>query len=120
MITEQTPYGLQVTIPQTGHNSEVVYRLRQVRKINNNCKYEQELIAEIEKKEKIWTDEFLKVAEEMESWLHKLVTPIDWLEYAQTYGDFYLNYHDRLNTLANKINECSFEYAERSRHGWCL
>ena len=46
MIIENRPFGLKVIIPETEYNSEFVYSLRQVRTINNNCKKEQDLIAE--------------------------------------------------------------------------
>lgn len=120
MITENTKYGLKVIVPKTDHTSEFVYFLRQVRTINNNCKEEQELIAEIEKKEKPLTDEFLKLVAEMEGWFSKLRTEDDWREYDERYGDFNRNYHDKIDKLEEEINNCSFEYANRSKHGWCL
>ena len=120
MITRETTYGLKVTIPETEHNSEFVYHLRQVRTINNNCKEEQELIAELEKKEKPLTDEFLKLVAEMEGWFSKLRTADDWREYEERYGDFNKNYHDKIAKLEEEINNCSFEYADRSKHGWYL
>ena len=120
MIIENRPFGLKVIIPKTEYNSEFVYSLRQVRTINNNCKNEQDLIAEIEKREKPLTDEFLKLVEAMEGWFTKLRTADDWHEYNQKYGDFNRNYHDKIRELAEKINNCSFEYADRSKHGWCL
>ena len=120
MIIEKKPFGLVITIPETEHNSEFVYSLRQVRAINNDCKKEQKLIAEIEKREKPLTDEFLKLVAEMESWFFKLHTADDWRKYNERYGDFNTNYHDRLRELEEKINNCSFEYAVRRKHGWCL
>lgn len=120
MIIEKTTFGLRVTIPETEHNSEFVYCLRQVRTINNNCKKEQALIAEIEEREKPLTKEFLKLVKEMESWFSKLLTADDWREYNERFGDFNTNYHDRLGELEEQINNCSFEYADRSKHGWCL
>ena len=65
-------------------------------------------------------DEFLKLVEAMEGWFTKLRTADDWHEYNQKYGDFNRNYHDKIRELAEKINNCSFEYADRSKHGWCL
>lgn len=120
MIVEKRDWGLKVIIPSSDHNSEFVYNLRQVRVLNNDCKYEQELIAEIEKKEKPLTDEFLKLAEEMEGWFNKLCTPDDWDNYKAEHGDFSTNYHDKLREIGEQIQNCSFEYAHRSRHGWCL
>lgn len=120
MIIKKMDWGLKVIIPSSDHNSEFVYNLRQVRVLNNNCKYEQELIAEIEQKEKPLTDEFLKLAEEMEVWFHKLHTPADWDNYTANYGDFNANYHYKLREIGEQIQNCSFEYAQRSKHGWCL
>ena len=120
MITENTKYGLKVVIPKTKYNSEFEYHLRQVRILNNDCEEEQELIAEIEKKEKPLTDEFLKLVEEMEEWFSELRTSDDWNDYYDRYGDFNSNYHDKIAKLEEEINNCSFEYANRSKHGWCL
>lgn len=120
MIIEKRPFGLKVTIPETEYNSEFEYSLRQVRTINKDCKEEQELIAEIKKKEKPLTDEFLKLVADMEGWFSKLRTADDWSKYDERYGDFNSNYHDKIAKLENEINDCSFEYANRSKHGWCL
>lgn len=120
MIVIKHNWGMKVIIPETDYNSELEYRLRQVRVLNDDCKEEQELIAEIEKKEKPLTDEFLKLVEEMESWFSKLRTADDWREYNERYGDFNSNYHDKIRELEEEINNCSFEYAERSKHGYCL
>ena len=111
MIIEKKSFGLLITIPETEHNSEFV---------NDDCKKEQKLIAEIEKREKPLTDEFLKLVKEMEGWFTKLRTADDWHEYNQKYGDFNRNYHDKIRELEEEINNCSFEYADRSKHGWCL
>ena len=120
MIIEKRPFGLKVTIPETEYNSEFEYSLRQVRTINKDCKEEQELIAEIEKKEKPLTEEFLKLAAEMEGWLHKLHTKDDWDNYTAKYGDFNYNYHYKMSEIEKQIQDCSFEYARRSKHGWRL
>ena len=120
MIIEKKDWGLKVIIPATDHNSEFEYHLCQVRVLNNDCKYEQELIAEIEKKEKPLTLEFLKLASEMEEWFCKLRTHEDWEDYTAKYGDFNANYHDKLREIDGQIQDCSLEYAHRSKHGWCL
>ena len=117
MIIENRPFGLKVIIPKTEYNSEFVYSLRQVRTINNNCKKEQDLIAEIEKREKPLPDEFLKLVEAMEWWVTKLHTADDSHEYSQKYGDVKRNYHYKIKELEEEINNCSFEYADRSKHG---
>lgn len=120
MIVIKHQWGMKVIIPETDYNSELEYRLRQVRVLNNDCKEEQELIAELEKREKPLTDEFLKLVAEMEGWFSKLRTVDDWSEYEERYGNFNRNYHDKIDKLEEEINNCSFEYAERSKHGWCL
>lgn len=120
MIVIKHNWGMKVIIPKTDYNSELEYRLRQVRVLNDDCKEEQELIAEIEKKERPLTDEFLKLVAEMEEWFSKLRTADDWREYDERYGDFNRNYHDKIDKLEEEINNCSFEYANRSKHGWCL
>ena len=120
MIVIKHQWGMKVIIPETDYNSELEYRLCQVRTINDDCKEEQELIAEIEKKEKPLTEEFLKLAEEMERWLHKLHTKADWDNYTAKYGDFSANYYDKLREIDAQIQDCSLEYAHRSKHGWRL
>ena len=120
MIVIKHNWGMKVIIPETDYNSELEYRLRQVRVLNDDCKEEQELIAVIEKKEKPLTEEFLKLAEEMERWLHKLHTKADWDNYTAKYGDFNANYHHKMREIEEQIQNCSLEYAEKSKHGWCL
>ena len=120
MIVIKHNWGMEVIIPETDYNSELEYRLRQVRVLNDDCKEEQELIAEIEKKEKPLTEEFLKLAAEMEGWLHKLHTKDDWDNYTAKYGDFNYNYHYKMSKIEEQIQDCSFEYARRSKHGWRL
>ena len=120
MIIEKKDWGLKVIIPETNHNSEFEYHLLQVRVLNNDCKEEQELIEEIEKKEKPLTEEFLKLAAEMENWLHKLHTKADWDNYTAKYGDFNYNYHYKMSEIEEQIQDCSFEYARRSKHAWRL
>ena len=120
MIIEKRDWGLKVIIPSNDHHPELVYNLSQVRVLNNDCKYEQELIAEIEQREKPLTEKFLKLAEEMEGWLHKLHTKADWDNYTAEHGDFSANYYDKLREIDAQIQDCSLEYAHRSKHGWRL
>lgn len=120
MIVIKHNWGMKVIIPETEYNSEFEYYVRQVRTINKDCKEEQELIAELEKREKPLTRKFLKLVAEMESWFSRLRTTDDWSKYDERYGDFNRNYHDKIEKLEDEINRCSFEYAERSKHGYCL
>lgn len=126
MIVKKTNYGLEVTIPEQRDeygqllNSQFTYWLRQVRTINDNDPEEQPLIDRLEKDEKKLTDEFLKLAEEMEKLFTQLRTREDWEEWEKEYGDFNRLYHDRLDNLAYQINGISFRYADESTHGYCL
>ena len=130
MNVEKTNFGLQITIPETENNSEFVYRLRQVRALNNNDKREQKLLAEIEKREEPLTRRFLILAASMEAFFKTLPedmaawwkshdeSPFDIWERKNNlnFNDFY---HDGLKALGEQIDACSLEYCEKSRHGWC-
>ena len=76
MLVESTNYGLKITIPETGHNSEFVYQVRQVRTLNNNDPREQKLFAELEKGEKTATRRLLLLLWSMENFFNTL--PNDW------------------------------------------
>ena len=39
MIVKKTNYGLEVTIPETYHNSEFTYRLRMVKILNKDFRW---------------------------------------------------------------------------------
>ena len=121
MKIENTNYGKRVTIEETPNNSEFVYEWRNVRTINGNNPKEQELINELEKGEKkaerklmiliFSLDNFFKTAtsgKECDNWEKN--NRMNFNEY----------YHDQIKTLQEQVNDFSFEYANKSRHGWCL
>ena len=129
MKIEKTNYGLRVNI-NTWPDTVLTYELRQVRILNRDDRHEQKLINEIEKREAPLTLRFLNLARSMEYffkqisiythpwWEESPETPfevwekrnkMDWNEY----------YQDGLFVLEKEINDCSMEYCERSRHGWC-
>lgn len=130
MKVEKMYYGLCVTIPATAHNSEFVYELRQVRRLNGNNRYEQPLLAEIEKREAPLTRRFLILAASMEAFFKTL--PDDMAAWWETHTEspfdiwerknkmnFNDYYHYGMADLQDEIDACSLEYCDRSRHGWC-
>ena len=126
MKTEITSWARIITIPETSVNSEFSFRLREVRKINSNEPHEQELINRLEVSEQkairkltilLFSMEnfFKQVAEErnkesdvFKTWEER--NGMDWNEW----------YHRQADALEEEINGCSFEYADKSKHGWCL
>ena len=126
MKIEITSWGRIITIPETSVNSEFSFRLREVRKINNNEPHEQELINRLEVSEQkairkltilLFSMEnfFKQIAEErnkesdvFKTWEER--NRMDWNEW----------YHRQVEALEEEINGCSFEYADKSKHGWCL
>lgn len=130
MKIEKTNYGLQITIPETEKNSEFVYRLRQVRTLNNDDRREQKLLAEIEKREAPLTRRFLILAASMEAFFKTLPDDMAawWKTHTESPFDIWerknkLNfneyYHYGLRALEEAIDAVSLEYCDRSRHGWC-
>ena len=126
MKIEMTPWGRIITVPETSGNSEFSYRLREVRKINNNEPHEQELINRLEIPEQkairkltilLFSMEnfFKQTAEDrkrkcdvFQAWEER--NRMDWNEW----------YHIQADLLEDEINGYSFEYAYNSQHGWCL
>jgi hypothetical protein len=125
MEIKKTNWGEIVTIPETEINSEFTYHLRSVRRINNNNPYEQELINELEPKEKKARRKFLILAKSME-YFFKTIPEIrgcicifdEWeRKNKMNWNDWF---HGQLHELEEEVNSYSFEYASRSEHGWCL
>lgn len=125
MVIEKTNWGEIITIPETECNSEFKYYIRSVRRINDDCKYEQALINELEQQEKRARRKFLILAYSMELFFKRIAdkphpsqefdewerkNKMDWNEW----------FHYRLSELEDEINDYSFQYANRSKHGWCL
>ena len=114
-------WGKIVIIPETENNSEFEYNLRNVRKINGDCKEEQALINELEPKEQKAERKLLLLAWSMENAFKHLgdcKAYQVWEDHNRT--DFNEYYHEKLRLLEEEVNSYSFEYANRSKHGYCL
>lgn len=116
-----TNWGKKVIIPETKNNSEFEYDLRNVRKINDDCQEEQALINELEQKERKAERKLMLLAWSLENTIKHMDSCHDYQTWEDhNKADFNEYYHDQLQLLENDVNACSFEYAERSGHGWCL
>ena len=126
MKIEITSWGRIITIPETSVNSEFSFRLREVRKINNNEPHEQELINRLEVSEQKAIRKLTILLFSMENFFKQIAgdqkkecnvfqtweerNGMDWNEW----------YHRQADALEEEINGYSFEYADESKHGWCL
>ena len=126
MKIEITSWGRIITIPETSVNSEFSFRLREVRKINNNEPREQELINRLEVSEQKAIRRLTILLFSMENFFKQIAKDrkgdcnafhiweerngMDWNEW----------YHRQADALEEEINGYSFEYADKSKHGWCL
>ena len=126
MKIESTSWGRIITIPETQVNSEFSFRLREVRKINNNEPREQELINRLELSEQKAIRRLTILLFSMENFFKQIAKDkkrgcnvfqtweerngMDWNEW----------YHRQADALEEEINGYSFEYADKSKHGWCL
>lgn len=126
MKIEMTSWGRIITVPETSGNSEFSYRLREVRKINNNDPSEQELINRLEIPEQKAIRKLTILLFSMENFFKQTAEDrkrkcnvfqiweernrMDWNEW----------YHSQADALEEEINNYSFEYAYNSKHGWCL
>lgn len=127
MRIEKTSWGRILTIPASSVNSEFSYRLREVRKINKNDPYEQELINRLEIPEQKAIRKLTLLLFSMENFFKSIEklgvhnalyyfrlwerhNKMDWNEW----------YHDQIDELVEEINSYSFKYADESKHGWCL
>lgn len=121
MKIEKTAYGKRITIPATSNNSEFVYDLRNVRTINRNNPHEQPLLNELERGERIAERRLVILLYSMENFFRTANNAKSYNQWEQhNRMDWNEYYHDQIRTLAEEVNNYSFEYAERSRHGWCL
>lgn len=130
MRIEMTSWGRKIIIPETSVNSEFVYELREVRKINKNDPDEQELINRLEVPEQkairrltillFSMENFFKTLEKHGGHgILPLLTPFQTWE-AHNKMDWNEWFHYQANLLVEEINGFSFEYADKSKHGWCL
>lgn len=123
MVIEKTNWGEIITIPETECSSEFKYYIRSVRRINDDCKYEQALINELEQKEQKARRKLILLAFSMENVFKSIPKDAQcywWEKWEAKNGDFNALYHDRLHELEDEVNSYSFQYANRSKHGWCL
>lgn len=122
MKIASTNYGLFVSIDGTDYT----YQLRQVRTINNNNPEEQPLINRLEKQEKAFLTQFLKLAQKCEDVVKKLSedttrpTWQKWQEWQALNGDFDDLFIYPLENIAQKINNISFVFANLSKSGYCI
>ena len=66
MIIKKTNYGLEVTIPETYHNSEFTYHLRMVKVLNKNFRWHP-AIEELSKREEKLIRQFILRVHSMEN-----------------------------------------------------
>lgn len=130
MRIEKTSWGRILTIPASSVNSEFVYHLREVRKINKNDPDEQELINRLEVPEQKAIRRLTILLFSMENFFKTLkkyrghgilplLTPFQiWETHNKMDWDEW--FHDQARLLEEEINNYSFEYADKSKHGWCL
>lgn len=126
MKIEITSWGRIITIPETQVNSEFSFRLREVRKINNNEPREQELINRLEVSEKKAIRRLTILLFSMENFFKQIAVDRKrecnvfqtWEERNRMGWNEW--YHRQADALEEEINGCSFEYADESKHGWCL
>lgn len=125
MIVEKTSWGRKLTIPETSVNSEFSYSLREVRKINKNEPYEQELINRLENHEQKAIRKLTLLLFSMENFFKTLENRKKEYDVFQEWEnhnrmDWNEWFHHQANELEEEINGYSFEYAAKSKHGWCL
>lgn len=128
MRIEMTSWGRKLIIPETSVNSEFVYDLREVRKINDNEPYEQELINRLEIPEQKAIRKLTILLFSMENFFKALeksgergvISTIYQTWEAHNKMDWNEWFHDQARLLEEEINNYSFEYADKSKHGWCL
>lgn len=125
MIVEKTSWGRKLTIPETSVNSEFSYSLREVRKINKNEPYEQELINRLENHEQKAIRKLTLLLFSMQNFFKTLENRKKEYDVFQEWEnhnrmDWNEWFHHQANELEEEINGYSFEYAAKSKHGWCL
>ena len=125
MIVEKTWWGRKLIIPETSFNSEFSYSLREVRKINKNDPHEQELINRLEIPEQNAIRKLTLLLFSMENFFKTLENRKKGYDVFQEWEkhnrmDWNDWFHDQARELEEEINGYSFEYAAKSKHGWCL
>ena len=128
MRIEMTSWGRIITIPETSVSMEFSYSLREVRKINDNEPYEQELINRLEIPEQKAIRKLTILLFSMENFFkalenrgeHGYIANLFQTWEAHNKMDWNEWFHDQARLLEEEINNYSFEYADKSKHGWCL
>lgn len=126
MIVEKTSWGRKLIISETSVNCEFTYRLREVRKINKDEPCEQELINRLEIPEQKAVRKLTLLLFSMENFfkssIEKRKKGYDVFQEWEKHNRMNWNdwFHDQARELEEEINGYSFEYAEKSKHGWCL
>ena len=125
MIVEKTLWGRKLIIPETSVNSEFSYSLREVRKINKNEPYEQELINRLEIHEQKAIRKLTLLLFSMENFFKTLENRKNEYEVFQEWEnhnrmDWNDWFHYQARELEEEINSYSFRYANESKHGWCI
>lgn len=126
MIVEKTWWGRKLTVPETLSNSEFSYSLREVRKINKNNPCEQELINRLEIPEQKTIRKLTLLLFSMENFFKSSIenrkNGYDVFQEWENHHRMDWNdwFHHQANELEEEINNYSFEYADKSNHGWCL
>ena len=126
MIVEKTWWGRKLTIPETSANSEFSYSLREVRKVNNDNPYEQKLINRLEIPEQKAIRKLTLLLFSMENFFKSSIenrkNGYDMFQEWENHNRMDWNdwFHYQARELEEEINNYSFEYADKSKHGWCL
>lgn len=126
MIVEKTWWGRKLTIPETQVNSEFSYSLREVRKVNNDNPYEQKLINRLEIPEQKAIRKLTLLLFSMENFFKSSIenrkNGYDVFQEWENHNRMDWNdwFHYQARELEEEINNYSFEYADKSKHGWCL
>ena len=126
MIVEKKYWGRKLIIHETSVNCEYTYRLREVRKINNDDDREQELINRLEIPEKNAIRKLTLLLFSMENFFKSSIEKRkkgydvfqEWEKHNRMdWHDWFVRQADRLE---EEINSYSIRYAHESKHGWCL
>lgn len=122
MIVKKTNYGLEVTIPETYHNSEFTYHLRMVKVLNKGFRWHPS-IEELSNREEKLIRQFLLRVHSMENVFKQIPKVHGTYRYfdiwdAHNNMDFNEYYHDGLRELNEMINAISFQYHDNCTEGW--
>ena len=122
MIIKKTNYGLEVTIPETYHNSEFTYHWRMVKVSHKDFRWHPS-IEELSKREEKLIRQFLLRLHSMENVFKQIPKAHGTYRYfdiwdAHNNMDFNVYYHDGLRELNEMIDAISFQYYDICTEGW--